>query len=94
MRDVLARQGESEADLARRIVDWGCECVLCGPIAEEPFLILADEGGVTRYNAAGMSLDNALKAFKANKLELIRDYIGGAGCQSEAEAGRECRAHD
>lgn len=95
VREVFARDGMSEAELARKVLEWNCECVLCGDIAEAPFLILADEGGVTRYNAAGLSLDKALKAFNAGSLPLIRDCIGGQGCQSEAaDLTRECREHD
>lgn len=95
VREVFSRDGRSDAELARKILEWDCECVLCGPIEPEPFLIIADEGGVTRYNAAGLSFDKALKAFKADALELIRDHIGGRGCRSGAdEARRECREHD
>lgn len=95
VREVVRREGAADVELARRILDWGCECVLCGLLEEAPFLIIADEGCVTRYNAAGLSLENALQAFRENELELIRDYIGGRGCQSAAEGlERECREHD
>lgn len=94
VREVFAREGRGDAELARKILDWNCECLLSGPIEKEAFLIIADEGGVTRYNAAGLSLDNALTAFKMNALELIRDHIGGQGCQSEAEGPRECHGHN
>lgn len=95
VREVLRRDGAADAELARKILDWNCECVLCGQLEEAPFLIIADEGCVTRYNAAGLSLENALRAFRENKLELIRDYLGGRGCQSAGEEhDRRCREHD
>lgn len=94
VREVFARAGRSDEELARKIIEWNCECVLCGLIEREPFIIIADEGCVTRYNAAGLSLDNALKAFKAGALEFIRDYIGGQGCRNADDAlARECRKH-
>lgn len=95
VREVFERQGRQDADLARKILEWDCECVLCGPIEKESFLLIADEGAVTRYNAADLSLDKALAAFKADALELIRDHIGGQGCESGADSThRECREHD
>lgn len=94
VREIFERKGSTDADLARKILDWNCECVLCGPIEKEAFLIIADEGGVTRYNATGLSFDKALSAFKADALELVRDYIGGQGCDSrEDSTQRECHEH-
>lgn len=94
VREVFTRNGYSDEELARKILEWNCECVLCGPIEREPFLIIADEGCVTRYNAAGLGFDNALKAFRGDALELIRDHIDGQGCQSTDDAPRECHEHN
>lgn len=91
VREVVAREGRGDEELARIILQWNCECVLCGPIEEAPFIIIADEGAVTRYNASGLGLDDALKAFKINGLELIRDHIDGQGCQSTG--GGDCHDH-
>lgn len=89
--DTLERQGRSDIELARRVLDWNCECLLCGPLEKAPFLIIADEGGVTRYDASGLDFSEALRRFSSGTLPLIRDHIGGVGCQS-AGAG-ECHEH-
>ena len=74
---VIERGSWNDQDLARLILGWDCEGVLCGPIEREPFLILADEGGVTRYLAAGLTVLQALNLARGRDLELIRDHIDG-----------------
>lgn len=71
------RGEDGDMGLAREILKWDCEGVLCGPIEREPFLIIADEGCATRYHAAGLSVGQALEALRTRSLEFIRDYIGG-----------------
>jgi predicted Fe-Mo cluster-binding NifX family protein len=84
----LARRPGGDMDFAREMLRMDCEGVLCGPIEAEPFLVIADEGCITRYNAAGMSVAEALERFAVRRLDLIRDHIGGEGCLSHAgEAG-------
>ena len=75
------------SDFARKLIEHDCEAVICGPIEREPFLIIADEGCITRYNGVGLSADDALKAMNADRLPLIVDFIGGSGCGS---AHTEC----
>lgn len=82
-----------DRDLARRIVEHDCEAVLCGPLEEEPFEIIADEGCVTRYLACGLSAAEALKEMEAYRLDMIPDFIGGTGCHSGEEA-RCCGEHE
>jgi len=74
---AAGRGAEGDTGLAREILKWDCEGVLCGPIEREPFLIIADEGCVTRYHAAGLNVNQALEALRTRSLEFIRDYIGG-----------------
>lgn len=88
---IFSRETNQDMAFAREILHKDCEGVLCGPIEMEPFLVIADEGCVTRYNAAGMLVEEALTALDSRALELIRDYIGGTGCQ-EGGAG-ECQGH-
>lgn len=91
--DIVSRSslhGSKEAQdvsLARQILRWNCEGVLCGPIERAAFLIIADEGQVTRYNAAGMGVYEALSKAAGRELELIRDHIEGAGCRGEHKEG-------
>lgn len=92
--DILSRftvpgsRAERDLALAGGILRWNCEGVLCGPIERPPFLVIADEGQVTRYNAAGMDVYDALAKAHNRELELIRDHIGGEGCQGEHKAGQ------
>lgn len=88
---VFRRDAGQDMAFARAILQKDCEGVLCGPIEREPFLVIADEGCVTRYNAVGMRVMEALAALESRGLALIRDYIGGTGCQ-EGGAG-ECQGH-
>ena len=91
-----AAAGNEAGDLglAHEIVKWDCEGVLCGPIEKEPFIIIADEGGVTRYDAAGLTVRDAFAGMEARKLPLIRDYIGGPGCGGhDHSGGSECSGH-
>lgn len=71
--------------LARKIVLHDCEAVLCGPIEQVPFVIIADEGCVTRYEAGGLRAGEALARMAAYKLPMITDFIGGTGCGSGKE---------
>lgn len=83
-----ARTGMTDSDFSRKLIVHDCEAVLCGPIETEPFLIIADEGCITRYNGVGLSADDALKAMMVDRLPLIVDFIGGSGCNS---GHGECR---
>ena len=88
---VYPRDGLSDCSLARKIVEHDCEAVLCGPIEEAPFVILADEGCVTRYLACGLAAGAALREMEAYRLAMIPDFIGGTGCGSGQE--ESCAKH-
>lgn len=91
---VVTRDGSEDAGLARQVLQWDCEGLLCGPLEREPFLIVADEGGVTRYLAAGRPVAEALALMEGRQLEHIRDYIGGRGCGGERPSGGgDCPGH-
>ncbi len=87
------RGGADDCALARRIVQHDCEAVLCGPIEEAPFTIIADEGCVTRYLAAGQRTGAALADALGYRLNMIPDFIGGTGCHS-GEGNCEEHHHD
>jgi predicted Fe-Mo cluster-binding NifX family protein len=86
--DLPGNREAQDIALAREILRRDCEGVLCGPIERPPFLIIADEGQVTRYLAAGMGLVEALAALETRSHTLIRDHIDGRGCQGEHKAGQ------
>lgn len=92
LQRVLHRDAGQDSAFARAMVDAGCEGVLCGPIERDPFLIIADQGCITRYDAAGMTVLDALTRMSRRELPLLKDHLGGEGCQSsrESHAG-ECR---
>lgn len=66
--------------LARHIVDAQCEALLCGPIHDAEFFETIAQAGVTRYLAAGMTVEAAVEAMNAYRLDMISDYVGGPGC--------------
>lgn len=87
---VAARDANGDVGLARLVLHWDCEGILCGPIEEEPFLIIADEGCVTRFLAAGLPTTEALTLMEARRLEYIRDFIGGPGCGGGHSGAKGC----
>lgn len=86
--ETVARGDMDDCALAELIVSHGCEAVICGAIEEAPFVIIADEGCVTRYNGIGLRAATALRKMNAYELTLIRDFIGGTGCGSSEK--NEC----
>ena len=90
----VVERSESGGDLflARAILEEDCEGVLCGPLEREPFLIIADEGQVTRYNAAGLPAAEALERFRRRDLELIREHIGAEPHHPQGGSGG-CGSH-
>ena len=79
---IYPRGEMDDCALARKIVQHDCEAVLCGPIEAAPFAVVADEGCVTRYMAAGRRAGQALADMLAYRLDMIVDCIGGTGCHS------------
>lgn len=64
------------------------EVLLCGDIySKEAFEQIAGYC-ITRYQAAGLLLSDAIRAMDRYELELIRDYVGGTGCSSHE--GNSC----
>lgn len=88
----LPRTAGGDMAFAAQMLSLDCEGLLCGPIAREPFLRIADDGCITRYNAAGLRVGEALARFSRRDLELIRDHIDGEGCQSRS--GDACTGHE
>lgn len=84
---LYPREGRTDADLCRLVLAHDCEAVLCGLLEEAPFTVLADEGGVTRYRAAGLTAAEALLAMQRDALPLIPDHIGGSGCGAHGAQG-------
>ncbi len=79
--EVIARDGRNDAQLAQILADMWVEAVICGPLQQDAFDIIAgDEYSITRYNGVGMTALIALKAALDYKLDVIRDPIGGVGC--------------
>lgn len=75
---VYGKQDKENTVFAKKILEHDCEAVICGPIEKTPFDLLAD-AGVTRYNGAGMTVQEAYDNMNAYRLPWITDYIGGKG---------------
>ena len=67
-------------NLAKYIVDAQCEALLCGFIYDPQFFEAIAQAGVTRYLAAGLTVEEAVEAMNAYQLSMIQDYVGGPGC--------------
>jgi hypothetical protein len=90
---TIARDQDGDLGLAREILKWNCEGLLSGPIDREPFLLIADEGGVTRFQAVGLTVDQALDGLRARNLDYIKDYIGSDGHRHDQGGGACGGAH-
>lgn len=74
-------------DLGKHIVDAQCEVLLCGPIHDAAFFEDLAQAGVTRYLAAGLTVERAVEAMNTYQLEMIVDYVGGPGCSGHIPSG-------
>lgn len=81
-------------DLAQHIIGAQCEALLCGRIYDARFFEAIAQEGVTRYLAAGMTVEEAVKAMNAYQLDMISDYVGGPGCSdhghTHGDGGEYC----
>ena len=83
-RLVQAFTGEIAADYVKRIVESGCEAVVCScRIGKECFDPIAD-ACVTRYDGSGLNVLSAARGGAYGTLPLIPEYEGGPGCSSGA----------
>ncbi len=81
-RLVQAFSGASAAEYARRIVESGCEAVVCGcHIGKDCFDPIAD-ACVTRYDGGGLDVLEAARGAERGTLPIIPEYEGGPGCAS------------
>ncbi len=77
-----AESGLSAAEAAERIVESGCEAVVCGRhITQASFDPIAD-AGATRYDGGGLNVLEAAEKAERGTLPLIPEYEGGPGCGS------------
>jgi len=80
-------------DLARHIADAQCEALLCGFIYDAEFFETIAQAGVTRYLAADLTVEEAVKGMNAYQLSLIPDYVGGPGCSDHGHNNNDCEGH-
>lgn len=83
------RGGRSDIELARWVLEEDCEAIITGPMEQEPFEIVAEEGMITRYNGVGRRAQEAVRQMNLYQLDIIPDFEGGTGCHS----GEECHKH-
>lgn len=89
------KRGEGgDTAMARAVLKWACEGIICGPLEQPPFDIIALEGNVTRFNGAGLAVTDALQAMDDLQLEYIKDFIGGEGCPSTHPGQETFCGHD
>ncbi|MDR0468750.1 MAG: hypothetical protein LBH09_02115 [Peptococcaceae bacterium] len=85
-------QLERSLYLAGKVVEFDCEALLCGGLEREPFAVLAEENCVTRFDAAGLYVQDGICRMNENTLGLITDFIGGTGCPDADPSN--CGLHD
>ncbi|NBI09747.1 hypothetical protein D1641_06920 [Colidextribacter sp. OB.20] len=77
-------------NLAKHIVEAQCEALLCGFIYDTQFFETVAGAGVTRYLAAGLTVEEAVTAMNAYQLNMIPDYVGGPGCSDHGHDHEDC----
>lgn len=77
-------------NLAQHIIDAQCEALLCGFIYDPEFFEAVAGAGVTRYLAADMTVEEAVKAMNSYQLTMIPDYVGGPGCSGHDHGHDDC----
>ncbi len=81
----------AESDFVQAITEkWDCEALLSGVFLDRDAFIAIADYGVTRYNGAGLDVEQAFTAFLDNTLPLITDYEGGSGCGDHDDSILEC----
>ncbi len=78
---------------AKAAADAECEVLISGPIEKEPFIVIADEACITRYNGVGIKGHDAIVDMENYALPLIRDHIGGEGCEDHHSDEHGCDGH-
>lgn len=66
----------SELVITRKIIERGCEALICGSIEQSDFESIA-QAQVTRYYGAHHSVKDALNLMENYQLNIIREYKGG-----------------
>ena len=77
-------------DMAKEIVEAQCEALLCGFIYDPEFFETVAQAGVTRYLAAGLTVEEAVEAMNRYRLTMIPDYVGGPGCSDHGHEHAGC----
>ena len=81
-RLIRAFSGASAAEYTQKIVESGCEAVVCGcHIGKDCFDPIAD-ACVTRYDGGGLDVLDAAHGAERGTLPIIPEYEGGPGCSS------------
>ncbi len=79
-RLIQAFSGAAPEEYAARIVESGCEAVVCSShIGQACFDPIAD-ACVTRYDGEGLDVLSAARGAEDGTLPLIPEYEGGPGC--------------
>ncbi len=79
---VCAVEGPDVTKYVQTMVAFDCEAVVCSPkIGQEAFEPIV-RACITRYNGQGLSVLKALRGALYNRLDIIREYEGGPGCDS------------
>ena len=86
---ILSFEEENWID---EIIARNCEVILCGEMRDPGLFTAVADACVTRYYAAGLTVERAIFAMDAYQLDIIRDHIGGTGCPGgKHEVERQCK---
>lgn len=83
---IYRKIDEENIEMIKKVLEFDCEALICGPLEKEPFEMLVEQG-VTRYNGVGHKVCKAYDYMNRYKLDWIADYIGGPGASGHSHSG-------
>jgi len=79
---IQSQDDKRDVFFAEQTVKWDCEAIICGEIEMEAFGIISGNC-VSRFLGSGYTAIEAVDLMERYKLPIIRDFVGGEGCQGE-----------
>lgn len=67
-------------ELAQKVIDCDCECVITGEITTRTAFDLLADAGITRYNGSDYSGAKSVELMNQKKLPLTKTFSGETGC--------------
>ena len=82
----------TDKDWVTEMVNYDCEALICGDMYDAHTFDAIAYACISRYNGANYSARKATRKMLDYELEIIRDYVGGTGCDMHGDPSN-CAHH-